>query len=202
MEVISRLRRLLRELLPGGDTTLPRRPRRVTDSLVRGGTDGGEVVQSLVDCGVLVQRGEEVELSEGFRRQWENEMEMLADLDEDVFAAAVTEVGPEVEDTRAVTDRSRKFVVVDIRGDEDPLWLSRPVAIAEIAALRAFSEAVPEEHREAAARPLRLFLDECPDCGGRVDFVNADNWALPTGPKEEADEILFCQDCNERLYWF
>ena len=202
MEVISRLRRLIRELFPSADTTLPRRPRRVTDSLVRGGADGGEVVQSLVDCGVLVQRGEEVELSEGFRRQWESEMEMLADLDEDVFAAAVAEVAPEVEDARAVTDRSRKFVVVDIRGDEDPLWLSRPVAIAEIAALRALPETVSDEYREAAARPLRLFLDECPDCGGRVDFVNADNWALPTGPKEEVDEILFCQDCNERLYWF
>lgn len=202
MEVIRRLRRVIHQILPSADTTLPRRPRRVTDSLVRGGADGEAVVRSLVECGVLVQRGEQVELSDGFRRQWETEMEMLADLDEDIFAAAVADEAPEVEDARTVVDRNRTFVVVDTGDAEDPLWLSRPVAIAEIAALRSLPEAVPDEYREAAARPLRLFLDECPDCGGRVDFVNADNWALPTGPKEDVDEILFCQDCNERLYWF
>lgn len=200
MEVIRRLRRSLRSYVPGFGDPLPKRPRRITDSLVSGGADGEAVVRSLIEAGVLVQRGEEVVLSTGFREQWRTEMETLAGLDGDRFAAAIADVAPGVEDARVVTDRGREFVVVS-DGDE-PLWLSRPVAIAEVAALRALEGAVPADRREAAARPLRLFLDECPDCGGRVGEADADLWPGTSNLDDDVEELLVCWDCGERLYTF
>lgn len=199
MGVLSRLRRSLRSAVPGLGDGLPARPRRTTDSLVPGGADGQAVVASLVEAGVLVQRGEQVVLSTGFREQWRKEMEMLADLDDEVFAAAIAEIAPTVEQAQVVTERGRQFVLLR---DEEDLWLSRPVAIAEAAALRALPESVDETHREAAVRPLRLFLEQCPDCGGRVDTASADLWPGTVGPENEAEELLVCWDCGERLYTF
>lgn len=202
MEVISRLRQVLRSLAPGDERQYERQlppgePRR-TDSLVPGAEDGDDVVAELRSGGVLVQQGEGLVLSTGFAGSWREEMAELSGLDDRALADAVAGAAPDVEEAVVVDDRGREFVVVD-RGDERALWLSRPVAIAEAGALRALPETVDPEYRVAAARPLRLFLEECPDCGGRVDTVDADDWPAADHPDEDADELLVCFDCGERL---
>lgn len=205
MEVFSRLRQVLRALAPGDDRQHERQlppgePRR-TDSLVSGAEDGDGVVAELRTGGVLVQQGEGLVLSTGFAGSWREEMDELAAREDRALAEAVAGAAPSVERAVVVDEEGRDFVVVD-RGDERSLWLSRPVAIAEVAALRALPETVDPEYRVAAARPLRLFLEACPDCDGRVDAVDAEDWPAADHPDEDADELLVCFDCGERLYAF
>lgn len=205
MEVISRLRQVLRSLAPGDDRQYERQlppgdPRR-TDSLVPGTEDGSDLVGSLLSGGVLVEQGEGLVLSTGFEESWNEEMAELRILDDEPLASAVATATPDVERAVAVDDQGRAFVVVD-RGDDQQLWVSRAVAIAEVGALRSLPETVPPEHRVSAARPLRLFLESCPDCEGRVDTVAADDWPAADHPDEGAEELLVCYDCGERLYGF
>lgn len=205
MEVISRLRAVLRELVPGGERQYERQlppgdPRR-TDSLVDGVDDGDDLVASLVDGGVLVQQGEGLVLSTGFETGWQEEMDTLAAMDEGAFADAVAAAAPGVEHAVVVDDQGRQFVVVH-RGREDQLWVSRPVALAEVAAIRSLPETVPPELRLAGARPLRLFLEDCPDCGGSVTTVDGDDWPAVNRGDEDPDQLLVCLGCGERLYTY
>lgn len=198
-----RLPPALARWLAGGPSP---RTRRFTDSLVDGGANGEAVLSSLLDAGVLIERGPEVELSTGFRERWRAEINELAVLDDAPFADAVVEVAPDVERARVVADDGGKFVVLRTGdGADRDLWLPRPVAVAEVAALRALPDTVPDAHRTAAARPLRLFIERCPACGGRVettppaalrDRVDA------IAPDEDPEEVFACWDCGEPLYTF
>jgi hypothetical protein len=202
MPVLSRLRAMLDSLL-GGESRQYRRqlppgdPRR-TDSLVAPVEDGPALVGSLVDGGVLVEQGEDVVLSTGFRDSWREQMAELRGMDEVALSRAVTTTAPDFEHAAVTEDEGRSFVVVG-RGD-DQLWVSRPVALAELGAMRALPETVDPDHRLAAPRPLRLFLEACPDCQGRVDFVAAEDWPATDHPDEDASEVLVCYDCGETLY--
>lgn len=205
MEVIDRVRDVVRALLPGDERQYERQlppgdPRR-TDSLVDGVDDGGDLVASLVEGGVLVEQGEGVVLSRGFETGWTAEMDSLGDLDEGAFADAVAGAAPGVEHAVVVNDRGREFVVVH-RGADEQLWVSRPVAIAEVGAIRSLPETVPPELRLSAARPLRLFLEVCPDCGGDVTTVDADDWPAVNRGDEDPDELLVCLGCGERIYTY
>lgn len=202
MPVLSRLREVLRSLVGGESRQVHRQlppgdPRR-TDSLVEAVEDGAALVGSLVDGGVLVEQGEDLVLSTGFRDSWREQMADLRAMDEVELSRAVTATAPSVEHAAATEDQGRSFVVVG-RGD-DQLWVSLPVALAELGAMRALPETVPPEHRLAAPRPLRLFLEECPGCTGRVDFVAAEDWPATDHPEEDASEVLVCYDCGETLY--
>lgn len=205
MEVFSRLREVVRSLLPGDPRQFERQlppgdPRR-TDSLVPGADDGSDVVASLIDGGVLVEQGEDVVLSTGFQGSWREAMADLREMDDAALAESVASVVPGVETAVVTDDRGRDFVVVD-RGDDAPAWVSRPVAIAEVGALRSLPETVPPDDRVSGARPLRLFLESCPDCGGRVDTVAAEDWPAANRGDEDVEELLICYDCGERLYTF
>jgi len=178
MPVLRRLRAMLDSLL-GGEAGQYRRqlppgdPRR-TDSLVAPVEDGEALVRALVEGGVLVEQGEDVVLSTGFRDSWREQMTELRGMDEVALSRAVTSTAPGVEHAAVTEDEGRSFVVVG-RGD-DQLWVSRPVALAELGAMRALPETVAPDHRLAAPRPLRLFLEECPDC--RAAWIS---WPPRTG---------------------
>lgn len=175
--------------------------RRVTDSLVDGIDDGEAVVESLREAGVLVG-GRDLELSTGYREGWREEMIELTKLDDGGFAQEVATVAPGAERARVVTEDGRTFVVTETR-DGEKLWVTRPVAVAEVAALRTLPDTMPPDHRVAAARSLRLFLERCPECGGRADTsTTAAVWGSTTPPDEHPDEVLVCWDCGERLYTY
>lgn len=205
MEVFSRLRQLLRTLQPGDrrqyERQLPPGDPRRTDSLVPGSDDGDDVLASLIDGGVLVEQGEGVVLSTGFEDGWREAMADLSQMDDRALAEAVATAVPDAESAVVVVEDGREFVVVDGGADQAD-WVSRPVTIAEVGALRSLPETVPPDQRVSAARPLRLFLESCPDCDGRVDTVDADDWPAANRGDEEIDELLICYDCGERLYTF
>lgn len=202
MAVFSRLRQVMHSLLGGEprqyERQLPPGEPRRTDSLVGGVEDGEDLVGSLRENGILVQQGEDLVLADPFRIGWRAEMEELRRMEDAVLARAVGGAAPGVEEAVVVDDQGRDFVVVG--SGDDQLWVSRPVAIAEVGAMRSLPESLPPEHRLGAPRPLRLFLEECPDCQGRADFVDADDWPASDHPDEDAREYLVCYDCGETLY--
>lgn len=179
---------------------------RVTDSLADDDPDGEAVLSALVEAGVVVPDDETLRLTEAFRTRWHEEMSALRGRDPEALTAAVGGVATGVAETEAVeSDRNRVFVVLSDGTDSvaNEIWLSRPVAIAEVAAVRCLEGTVPEDLRLAAAGPLRMFLQRCPACEGTVEeSTTVDCCGGTTTPLDGPDEVLACRDCGERLYTF
>ena len=176
-----------------------------------GGADeeaGERVVAALAESGVLVTEDETLYLDEAFRDRWRTEIHELRNRDDAGLADALRAAAPD----RAVADMveprgDRWFVVSD--GSDDPAnesWLTRPVAIAEIAAVRALADrtSIDAAVRAQAAAPLRTFLQSCPSCDGLVEETTTVNCCGgTTGTRDNpVDEVLACADCGERLYTF
>jgi len=131
----------------------------------------------------------------------------LAALDTGALADATLEVAHADDASMFVGDGDPHEWVVLSDGSgsfEGRTWLSRPVAIAETAAVHAFEPYLADKGMcRGAAGPLRMFLTECPDCGAGLSESSAASCCGGyTGPSEEPEEVLACLDCNLRLYTF
>jgi hypothetical protein len=169
-------------------------------------TDGEEVLANLMEAGVVVADGETLYLADEFREDWRSEIATLRELDNDRFAAAVTDAAPRATGARVERRRGRTDAVVepDTGSVADERRLSYPVALAEVGAVRALGERVSDPAlRAAAAQPLRTFLETCPACGGAVEETTAQQCCgAPTNPRQGPQDVLACADCGERLYTF
>lgn len=175
-----------------------------------GGTedlDGEQLLETLLAGGALTVDGEAVDLEPAFAETWHEEMAALADLDTEALADETFEVAHarEVSVYDGDGDPHEWVVLSDGSGSfQGRTWLSRPVAIAETAAVRALEDSLDDAGtRRAAAGPLRMFLQECPDCGtGLREESAASCCGGYTGPKTEPATVLACPECNLRLYTF
>lgn len=161
---------------------------------------GERVVEGLIDGGVIRPEGARLQLDETFRAAWREEMERLGALPDEGLIEAIESAthGTTVE----LLSADRSLIALTGPGGGEA-WLSRPVAIAEVAAERALkgTTAMPDRHRLAAARALRSFLDRCPVCETRTEETslrrccgsprNTDSWSS-----------LVCPACDELLYRF
>ena len=171
--------------------------------------NGDAVLAALVDAGVLVPEGDSLSLAAEAREHWEREIDSLNSLPSAELAAEIEESVPTVTDTRVVdgdssSERSRWIALGDGSAVATESWLSRPVAIAELATLHALDafDLAPET-RLAAARPLRMFLRRCPDCGGPVEeTTTATCCGGVTSPRMGPRDVLACGECDERLFTF
>jgi len=169
-----------------------------------GGTDaadGEETLGVLVDASAVAADDAGVRLTPAFEEQWHAEMASLADADTETLAAAVGEVVPDL--SASVVDGVDDEWVVLGDGTPEETWLSRPVAIAELAAVRMLDGTVPTDVARLAAAPLRMFLSTCPDCGTPV--VESTTVACCGGyttPLSEPKDVLACPDCQLRLFTF
>jgi hypothetical protein len=183
---------------------------------------GEEVLAALVEAGVVTADEESVYLSPAFREAWRAEMKHLRQRNDAGLANALQTVAPEgtevtvVQASETVTDGSDRqwnddgdhwFVVSDGRGDPArENWLTRPVAVAETAAVWVLNDrtTLPETLRVQATGPLRTFLETCPVCDGVVEETTAvECCGGPGGTRADAtDEVLACTDCSARLYTF
>ncbi|MFC6962313.1 hypothetical protein [Halocatena marina] len=159
--------------------------------------DGDTVIAALGEAGVLTG-GEELALSPDFAHDWHNAID---DVDRESLADAVADAAVTPVQARRFDNDGRTWIIVT---DEDgsvasERWLSRPIAIADVAAVRTLKETgVDTRIAVAAAASLRLFLDECPDCGGRVVETTGDGCCGGFGPSGP-DHVLACEDCDQRL---
>lgn len=166
---------------------------------------GEDVLAALVEAGVVAVDGERVRLDGGFREDWEAETTDLAALDTAELAGAVNGIARAAE-SRVVSDRGGEWVVLGDGSGEfaGRTWLSRPVAVAEAGAVRALEGwGLDRPTRLAAAGALRTFLEACPDCGAPLEqTTTAACCGGYTNPTEEPADVLFCPDCDVRLFTF
>jgi hypothetical protein len=167
--------------------------------------DGDALLETLVAAGVLTMDGEVVDLNSDFATAWNDAAGRLASFDTERLADATFEVAHAAE-VSVYRDGDREWIVLsDGRGGfEGKTWLSRPVAIAEAAAVRGLDDWLDDpETRRVAAGPLRMFLDTCPDCGTALREESAASCCGGyTNPTAEPPRVLACPSCEVRLYTF
>lgn len=162
--------------------------------------DGERVLAELTDAGVLVGESE-LAIAPDVATDWTDAMQSLASLSTEELASAAADAAPHPASARAFEDTGRSWVI--LTDDEESLasetWLTRAVAIADVGVVRTLTArgVAPDTAADAAA-PLRLFLDECPDCGGVVDETTARDCCGGFGP-EGPTPVLACTDCRQRL---
>lgn len=169
--------------------------------------DGERLLETLLAGGALTIDGDAVDLDPTFAAAWREEMAALADLDTEALAEATFEVAhaDDVSVYDGDGDPHEWVVLSDGSGNfEGRTWLSRPVAVAETAAVHALDDYLEDGGtRRAAAGPLRMFLQECPDCGTTLREESAASCCGGyTGPSEEPEPVLACPECRLRLYTF
>jgi hypothetical protein len=171
---------------------------RRSDALSNGELDGEALVRELGAAGVFSDNGE-LYLTDEFVDDWTTEMRDLRTSDRETLAAAAADAMP----SDATWELDDEWVILESDGAKT--WLSKPVAISETAAVRALrSRDVDAETAAHAANPLRMFLPECPLCGGVVVKTTVRNCCGGTmGVYDSPDiEVLACEDCDELLYEF
>lgn len=168
--------------------------------------DGEVVLETLLGSGVLVPgEGEDLQLSDDVRTDWEAAMASFRALEPAELAARVRALSgaAEVETTTQGTGVWFRLRAESGALDEE-VFLSRPVAIAEIAALDTLEAYVDDVAvRRQAVEPLRMFLEKCPVC--EQPLVETDTLDCCGGALDkhsEPDPVLACRACERRLYTF
>lgn len=172
-----------------------------TSDSLSAGSNGELVVATLVESGVVIPDGDTLHLSREFREYWREEMASLR-ADTETLTETAVAVAPTASESELVDVAGDEWVVLTDHSDSiaGERWLSRPVAIAETAAVSALANDLPSEC-VAAARPLRMFLERCPVCEGVVEETTAAACCGGPGPSGP-DEVLACPSCETRLFTF
>jgi hypothetical protein len=174
--------------------------------------DPEELMTTLVERGVLEPRDGELFLDEAFRAAWTDRMADLRTADDDELAdraaaaadrAAAAAESPTTAASGTIDGRVHGDTVL-LAGGRD-VWLRRPVAIAETAAVETLAEwDLPERLRAPAAEPLRTFVRTCPVCAGPVRETTLRNCCggpgTTLGHPERA--ALACADCSATVFVF
>lgn len=175
-------------------------------SLANEDVDPEALLGALVEAGVIADDGERLYLDERFRERWRAEMRALRGLSAEELAAAACAASEVASAAETVEGRERTYVVLS-DGTGDPMaksWLTRPIAVAETAAVRALSDAAiaPEEAARSAG-PLRMFLEECPVCDAPVrETIESMCCGGGRTANRPPRDVLACEECGERLYTF
>ncbi|KOX96018.1 MULTISPECIES: hypothetical protein [Halorubrum] len=153
-------------------------------------------MEALLDSGALVEEGETLRLTDDFRTALRERIETLracgdGELAERAAAVAGEDVEGSVHDDRILLDGRRDA------------WLSRPIALAETAVGELLRErGVDPAVARSAARPLRAFLETCPDCGGPIRDTTLRNCCGGPGGVSGNPErsVRACADCDAVVF--
>ncbi|WP_416840974.1 hypothetical protein [Haloferax sp. DFSO52] len=161
--------------------------------------DPDVMLSTLLDADVLVEREDGLFLTDGARDDWESTMATLRNASDDELADAVAAALP------FEAEVSAEFDGISIDGPSMSVWISRPQAIADVATLLAVTERqVDPMVSLAATKPLRMFAEVCPDCGGPVEETTVRNCCGGTAGIYDSPEheVLGCADCGAVVYEF
>lgn len=164
---------------------------------IGGDTTPDAVLDALFEAGVLTDDGQ-LYLSETFELTWYDRMQSLRTKSDESIAAAAAAAAPFEAESGVYGNR------LLVAGPHD-LWLSRSVAIAETAAINALVESGVDRRTAAGAvRPLRMFLETCPACGGPVSETMYRNCCGGTRGVYDRPErtVLACEACDALLFEF
>ncbi|MFC4438752.1 MULTISPECIES: hypothetical protein [Natrialbaceae] len=178
------------------------------DAAVERSTDGEAVLAALVENGVIEvdEETDQLFLSRSFERRWHEEMADLAAESDRNLADATASIVTEAVDRSIVTSRGRTHVVLEGESSTatDELWLQRPVAVAEVAAVYALADVgAPRELRRLAARPLCTFLETCPECEeALVEGPQHGCCGTPRSASQAPRTVLRCPSCRAQFAVF
>lgn len=155
----------------------------------------------LVSAGVVApcEQRDDLCLDEGFRRGWYDRMQTVRDEEgeRDDLARELDEDPEEI----TFEDHDNGFVARNSSGTLGQ-WESRGAFVADLAAARELTQWIDDwDERAVSVRSqllsgLRIFLDSCPDCEGRVvtDTETVESCC-------SSREILaaHCEDCDARM---
>lgn len=162
--------------------------------------DGEAVLTTLIESDILTGDAD-LHIAEDVADDWWDEMRAIADDSLEELATAVDAESPTPVRTKTYERDGRAWIIVTDEAEslESETWLSRPVAIADIAIVRTLANRGVDRRTAAdAASPLRLFLEECPDCGGEVVETTGDGCCGGFGPGGPT-HVLACRKCGQRL---
>ena len=165
--------------------------------------DGDDVLRELVAAGVIEVRGEHLEPTETFASAWRDEMAALAAESDERFVDAVSDAIDHAESVRIERTGSETYLVVN--ADGSITWLRRPVAVAEVAAVRALGEtAFRRDLRALAAHALCAFLETCPVCNADVVETTPEDCCghRLSGTADGRSDVLACETCGVVFYEF
>lgn len=159
--------------------------------------DGEAVLEALIEAGVV--RGEtDLVLDESFRDRWRSSIERLREAD---LAAELEATLPRVSVDRHTWRGDVRYSLASESDDDRSSSLSRPVALADAAAVRILTDrGVSRAVACRATRPLRQFLSTCPECDAALAVRDASccGGFGPGGPTE----VLACDDCDAHVFAF
>ncbi len=162
------------------------------------GPPTGEAVQrALFEAGVLTGT-DQLHLDPGFEDDW------LARI-RDLRRASETGLADRVADAAGFTDEAA-VVDDDVQvGGPTGTTLRRPAAVTDTATVESLDAfGVDARYWQPATRPLRLFLPECPVCGGEIVETTQSECCGGAGSVYGSieDDVLACADCDALVYRF
>ncbi|WP_136688704.1 hypothetical protein [Halorhabdus amylolytica] len=150
-----------------------------------------------IDCLQFTGDGEDFEVVPSFRNAWRAAID---ELDDENVAAVLADVF-DVDGTVRI-DSDERAVYARHDGQSLAQWVSRSAMVADLAACRVFErqdddweERSPVE-RSRLAGGVRLYLEFCPDCGGRTSF---DTETVTSCCNDYEVATVSCEDCDEIL---
>lgn len=159
--------------------------------------DGEDVLDALVEAGVV--HGEtDLVLDESFRDRWRSSIERHREED---LAAELEATIPRVSVDRHTWRGDVRYSLASTTDEERSSSLSRPVALADVAAVKTTTDrGVSRAVACRATRPLRQFLSTCPECDAALTVRDASccGGFGPGGPTE----VLACDDCDAHVFAF
>lgn len=168
-----------------------------------GGTDGFDVEATLDRLGLVTDAddGDDLRLVSHFRTTWREQVAVVRTSDD-----GPTDLGPDVAgihdvdpDDLAVEADGDGFVA-RVDGRELDRWPSRAALLADVTGANALRRRQPDAwgalavgQRRRLLAGLRVLLEECPACDGRV-VLDAPDGAGPAGA------TVRCAGCGDRLF--
>lgn len=162
-----------------------------------------DIESVLVTAGILTPCDDVDDLCVGdaFRAEWRDAMDAVRD--EDATPRAVADLLDVDETGLQLQDRGEAAFVATYDGVRVGQWESRAALIADAAAADLVAARDDDwDDRPVAARGellggLRLFLEECPDCGGDVSFGRE---TVESCCRSREVVAVSCTDCGARLF--
>lgn len=156
--------------------------------------------KKLTEAGALEEcrSGDDLCLTEDFRSAWHREMSASSDENRNTLFRILDIDHTEVSFTE-FDDGFRAQTEGEIIG----VWESKAAYEADLAAARVLSETyegwveLSSEERSRLLTGLRIFLDVCPECGGRPKF-GSETVESCCSTREVA--AVSCTDCGSRLF--
>ena len=163
---------------------------------------GEDVLKTLLEAGVLVPEGDDIQLAKDVRKDWRREMRTLRETELTTLARVADEQTESSVDARAGRNWGQPVLVLERDGGV-PVTLRRGVAVAELAAVCALESHVESAPiRRAAGRPMRSLLEHCPLCDGPLTVTQSSCCGETTPAGQTPSEKLICPACDERFFTF